>query len=110
MHERYLGHMEPDMDVCDMNGDKLGSVAHVYRHQMAAVTAGDTMSSSVVPDVTRDEFVEVKTGFLGLGKHLYVPFSEIQEVTQGCIFLGRSKEDIERLDWTTKPDYLDQLT
>ena len=47
---------------------------------------------------------------MGLGKHLYVPFREIQEVTQGCVFLGKSKQDIENLDWTTKPDYLDELS
>ncbi len=27
MQERYLGRIEPDMDVCDINGAKIGSVA-----------------------------------------------------------------------------------
>jgi hypothetical protein len=101
--------MEPGMDVCDMNGDKIGSVARVYRHEMAAVHAGESTPGSSLPESSYDEIMEVKTGFLGLGRHLYVPMRDIQEVTQGCVFLGQSKEDIDNLDWTTRPDYLDQL-
>jgi len=102
--------MEPDMDVCDMNGDKIGSVARVYRHEMAAVTEGSTSPTTEMTDSSRDDILEVKTGFLGLGKHLYVPTRDIQEVTQGCVFLNKNKDDLENLDWTTRPDYLDQLT
>ena len=31
--ERYLGRIEPGMDLCDVNGDKLGTVAQVIRHE-----------------------------------------------------------------------------
>jgi hypothetical protein len=115
VQERYLGRMEPDMDVCDMNGDKVGTVAHVYRHEMSTVTAGSTTEGSPAatasaPETSMDDFIEVKTGFLGLGKHLYVPTREIKEVTQGCVFLGQAKDDLESLGWTTKPAHLDQLT
>jgi hypothetical protein len=111
VQERYLGRIEPDMDVCDMNGDKIGSVTRVYRHEMAAVSAGDATSPSIsTPESSHEEILELKTGFLGLGKHYYVPMREIQEVTQGCVFLTKSKDDIDNLDWGTKPDYLDQLT
>jgi hypothetical protein len=103
--------MEPGMDVCDMNGDKLGSIARVYRPEMAAVTAGETAGPTTpTPEGSFEEVLEVKTGFLGLGKHLYVPMREIQDVTQGCVFLTMSKDDIENSDWSTRPDYLDQLT
>jgi hypothetical protein len=111
VQERYLGRIEPDMDVCDMNGDKIGSVNRVYRHEMAPVSAGDATSPSAsLPESSREEILEVKTGLLGLGKHYYIPMREIQEVTQGCVFLTKGKDDIDNLDWGTKPDYLDQLT
>jgi hypothetical protein len=111
VQERYLGRIEPDMDVCDMNGDKIGSISRVYRHEMAAVTAGGAETSGTpLPESTREEIVEVKTGFLGLGRHLYVPMRDIQEVTQGCVFVNKSKDDVDNLEWTTRPDYLDQLT
>jgi hypothetical protein len=112
VQERYLGRMEPDMDVCDMNGDKIGTVAHVYRHEISPVAAGSTTEGTPTTpasasETSMDDFIEVKTGFLGLGKHLYVPRREIQEVTQGCVFLGRAKDDLESLGWTTKPEHLD---
>ena len=47
----------PGMDVCDVSGEKVGTVARV------------------------GEVVEVKTGLLGLGKHLYVPPTEVDAVT-----------------------------
>ena len=105
MQERYLGRIEPDMDVCDINGDKIGTVAHVYRYDLAMV--GDAAAGSKPP---RDEVLEVKTGFLGLGKHLFIPMGAIQEVTQGCVFLSKSADEVKGNDeWTTKPSYLEEL-
>jgi len=105
MEERYLGKIEPDVDVCDINGDKVGSVARVYRHEMA--TSGAIDRPVGMP--SREELVEVKTGFLGLGRMLYVPMGAIQDVTQGCVFLSRSKDEFDSLGWAEKPTYLDEL-
>ena len=109
MHERYLGRMEPGMDVCDIDGDKIGSVARVYRHEMSAAGAAGSTGTGT-PESPRQDVVEVKTGFMGLGRHLYVPMSEIHDVTQGCVFVSKGKDDIENLDWGTRPDYLDELS
>jgi hypothetical protein len=97
------------MDVCDINGDKIGSVARVYRHELSAVAAGGATGAEM-PGTPRPDIVEVKTGFMGLGRHLYVPTNAIHDVTQGCVFLSKSKGDIDNLDWATRPDYLDELT
>ena len=106
MHERYLGRIEPDMDVCDIDGDKIGTVAHVYRHDLARVGA-DTSAPSPV----RDEVVEVKTGFLGLGKHFFVPTGAIEDVTQSCVFLSKTADEVKHNeDWQQKPSYLDDLS
>ena len=66
------------MDVCDVGGDKIGSVGEVHHVSQVA----DPAAASVP-----DEIVEVKTGLLGLGKRLYVPLSAVQEVLAESIFL-----------------------
>jgi hypothetical protein len=103
--QKYLGRLEPGMDVCDLNGDKFGTIARVYRHDLAALS-----EASAVATLSREDILEVKTGLLGLGKHLYVPFDAIQDVTSGCIFVKEPKERIDDLDWAVRPDYLDTLS
>jgi Uncharacterized protein conserved in bacteria (DUF2171) len=87
----------PGMDVCAIGGDKIGSVAVVHRF-------------SVLPDPatasTPEEILEVKTGLLGLGKHLYVPMSAVQEVLTESVFLSRPKEEFESLGYYEKPAQL----
>ena len=109
MQERYLGRLEPGMDVCDINGDKVGTLARVYRHQMATADAG-AGSDVGVSTAPPEEILEVKTGLLGLGKHYYVPFSAIEDVTSGCVFLKQPKEAMDQQGWEQRPDYLDELT
>ena len=57
-----------------------------------------------------EEILEVKTGLLVLGKHYYVPFSAIEDVTSGCVFLKQPKGDMDQQGWEQRPDYLDELT
>jgi hypothetical protein len=89
------------MDVCDANGDKIGTVAHI--HQPVAVGAGGTVEQP-------SSVIEVKTGLLGLGKHLYVPTSALQDVTEGCVFLSASKDAMEGLGWHNRPAGLDDAS
>jgi hypothetical protein len=104
---RYLGHLEPGMDVCDVDGNKFGTIGRIYRHEMAMATVGASGAPSAMP---REDIIETKTGLLGLGKHIYIPFSAIQDVTSGCVFVNLSKERIDEQGWEVKPDYLDELT
>jgi hypothetical protein len=103
---QYLGRLEPGMDVCDVDGNKFGSIGRVYRHEM--VTAGN--STSGVGMMPREEIIEVKTGLFGLGKHLYLPFSAIQDVTSGCVFVNQPKDRVEEQGWDVKPDYIEELS
>ncbi len=73
MQERYLGRIQPDMEVSDIHGNKVGTVSRVYRYEATASGAVD--ASATAPG---DEIVEVKTGLLGLGAHYYVPLSAVQ--------------------------------
>ena len=86
------------MDVCDVTGEKIGTIAHVYRPAPAAVEAGIATA--------HEDVVEVKSGFLGLGSHYYVPASGIHTVGEGCLILNRTRDAIT--DWQTKPAYLAQ--
>lgn len=99
----HLGRITPGMDVCDVTGEKVGSISHIYRFDHA-----DDGSAAPVPSV--GEYIEVKTGFLGLGKHLWVPVSEVQEVLTDSIFLSRAEEAFEEAGFHIKPDYLDRVS
>jgi hypothetical protein len=96
----FVSRIASGMDVCDANGDKIGTVARV--HQTAAVGAG-----TGVTDERPTSIVEVKTGIFGLGKHLYVPASAVQDLTEGCLFLSASKDAIDGLGWDNRPAGLD---
>ena len=95
------------MDMCDVDGNKIGSINRIYRHEMAAVGTSGSPSVGTLP---REEIIEVKTGVFGLGKHLYVPFGAIQDVTSGCVFVNVPKERVEDAGWDVKPDYLEELS
>ena len=84
------------MDVCDADGEKIGTVARVH-HPAPAATAGGVAAA-------HEEVVEVKSGFLGLGSHYYVPAGGIQTLGEGCLVLNRPKDALE--DWKSKPGYL----
>jgi len=105
--QRYLGRLEPGMDVCDVDGNKFGTIERAYRQEMAPTGAAET---SAVGTMTREDILQVKTGLLGLGKHYYVPFSAIQDVTSGCVFVSESKDHIDEMGWDVRPDYLDSLS
>jgi hypothetical protein len=107
---RYLGHLEPGMDVCDVDGNKFGSISRVFRHEMAGVGTATTSGSTMPEAAARDDILEVKTGVLGLGKHLYVPFSAIQDVTSGCVFVNMPKDRVDEQGWDVKPDYIDEMS
>ena len=107
---RYLGRLEPGMDVCDVDGNKFGSISRVYRQEMAAITGEMPAEASGVGTMQREEILEVKTGIFGLGKHLYVPFGAIQDVTSGCVFINQPKDSLDQQGWDVKPDYLDELS
>jgi len=98
----FLGRIVPGMDVCDVTGEKVGSIAHIYRFD-------ETTEDTITPAHSSEEIIEVKTGFLGLGKHYYLPVSAVQEVLTDSIFLDKSREAFEELGYTEKPAHFDTL-
>ena len=86
MPEPSLSQLSPDMEVCDLTGQKVGTISHIYRRIATAVTSGGGMTPPAAEPVTRTyaEAIEVKSGFLGLGARLYVPIGAVQEVLNDC--------------------------
>lgn len=76
------------MDVCDVSGEKVGTVARVYR-------------SLATPEV-----IEVKTGLFGLGKHLFVPAEEVEGVGAAGVILKHSKYEFHDFGLDARPDDL----
>jgi hypothetical protein len=101
----FLGRITPGMDVCDVTGEKVGSIAHIYRLDDGT----GTEPSEATPARSPDELFEVKTGFLGLGKHYYIPLSAVQEVLTDSIFLSKSRESFEELGYESKPAHLAEI-
>jgi len=97
----YLGRIVPGMDVCDVTGEKVGSISHIYRFDEATEEHADARAG--------DELIEAKTGFLGLGKHLYIPMSVVQEVLTDSIFLSTSRESFAELGFEEKPAHFAEL-
>jgi hypothetical protein len=108
MQEQDFAHIVRDMDVCDYGGDKIGTIVRVHRHELAAVGSGPSGTSASDTERPHEDVLEVKTGFLGLGKHLYIPMSAVREVIGDCVFLSaQSHDDVEHLGWDQKPSYLE---
>jgi hypothetical protein len=100
-----LAKVRSGIDVCDVTGEKIGTVARVYHHAVAPV--GEAGAAAGRP---REEVVEVKTGPLGLGKHLYIPLRAVDALseTRDCLSLNINKDGLDPA-WESRPDYLDEL-
>ena len=92
------------MDVHDLNGDKVGSVGDVY--SMTGATATTSTSASSTSGSGADWYMKIDTGFLGLGKDLYVPARAISNVQDDRIVLDVSKDAIDTFSWDEKPSFV----
>ena len=86
--QETVGAIAPGMDVCDVSGEKVGTVARVY-HPASA-----------------QDVVEVKTGPFGLGKHLFVPRDEVDAVTEAGLILKHAKQEFHDFGLDSKPEDL----
>ena len=108
MEDQYVGQLTSDMKVCDVLGFKIGKIARIYRDesmvlQMAGAGVGDLDRRR-----QRSGILDIKTGPLGLGPHLYVPVTEIREVVDDSVFLDQNKVDVVR-EHRHKPEFLSEL-
>jgi hypothetical protein len=100
MHEQFFKDIREGMDVYDLAGDKVGTVGKIY--QAAAVRS--TASTAGEPAGT--PYLKVDTGFLGLGKDLFIPASAVVEVTAEQVVLNVGKERLDTMGWDRRPEWL----
>jgi hypothetical protein len=86
--EQSVRQIAPGMDVCDVSGEKVGTVARIHH-----------------PTATR-EVVEVQTGLLGLGKHLYVRAEEVDGIAAAGLVLKHAKHEFHDFGLDARPDDL----
>jgi ribosomal 30S subunit maturation factor RimM len=76
----------PGMDVCDVSGEKVGTVSRLH-HPTGA-----------------QDVIEVKTGLFGLGQHLYVPSDEVDAVTEAGVILKHAKQQFHEVGLDAPPE------
>src|SRR5688500_9118464 len=100
----YLGRVAPGMTVCDKAGKKVGTIHQVHH---IADAAPATAAGGAVP-VSHERVMEIKTGLLGLGSHLYIPTSAIDDGLEDSVFIAQAQEEFEGLGWHDRPPALDE--
>jgi hypothetical protein len=100
MLERFSAMLREHMDVIDANGDKVGTIGQVYQ----PVAIPSTTSTFAQPH--SQAYMKVDTGFLGLGKDLYIPADVISDVTGDRVFLNLDKDRFDDIGWDREPDWL----
>jgi hypothetical protein len=100
MEHRYLASIANGMTIEDADGDEIGSVGMIYQPVSAAATPPTSVSAD-------DAYMKVDRGFLGLGKHLYIPSSAIRDVTAHRVILTVDKDKIDLMGWDQKPHWID---
>ena len=108
MEDLKLDRLHPGLPVSDVRGEKIGTLAGVYGRAPADPSASSG-SSGGTPTAAAERIVEVKTGFLGLGKHLYVPTRAIETVTDDHVILDCPREEADAHGWTERPAGLTKL-
>ena len=91
LEQKAFGRIQQGMDVCDVDGHKIGTVAHIHEGR---TSAGGTIDGG---------YVEIKTGFFGLGTRYYVPFDVVREITEGGVIVSQTKDTIKETGWDKKP-------
>jgi hypothetical protein len=100
MQEDLFSRIHEGMDVYDVDGDKVGKVGKMY--QPARVTSTTTGTA----EPAGQAFLKVDTGFLGLGKDLYIPAGAISDVTGDRVVLDVDKDRLDDMGWDKRPSWI----
>ena len=91
--------------VVDLDGIEIGMVDRIYRE-----AEKETLLSEPIRGESRFGvgYLEIGARVTGLGRTLYVPFSEIVEITADGVQLDVHKATVEQRDWDLRPTVLDE--
>src|SRR4051794_7093387 len=107
MQERYFTSLTAGMDVYDVKGDKIGTVGRLYRPATSMASRGTAPGTYAEPSTSDAEgYFKVDTGFLGLGKDLYIPASAITDVTGTRVTLNADKDRLDERGWDRRPSWV----
>lgn len=97
--------LTPQQKVIDLDGVEIGRVDRIYRE-----SERETLRSEPIRGESRFGigYLEVGARVTGLGRTLYVPFSEIVEAADGVIRLDVHKAAVEQRDWDLRPAEIDE--
>lgn len=100
--DAFFERIREGMDVVDVNGEKVGTVGKIYLPARVSSTTTDYAEPA-------GQFcMKVDTGFLGLGKDLYVPASAIRDVMADRVELNVAKDVLDSMDWDKKPSWIEE--
>ena len=106
MHERFSTALTEGMDVYDVNGDKVGAVGKIYRPAGATAPSTSAPGSYAEPRSGAEQYLKVDTGFLGLGKDLFIPTSAVSDVAGDRITLSVDKDRLDDMGWDRRPEWV----
>ncbi len=107
MSDRYFTSLAEGMDVYDIKGDKIGTVCRIYRPAGVAASTGSSPGTYAEPPASSAEgCFKVDTGFLGLGKDLYIPASAIRDVSGKRVTINADKERLDDRGWDQRPSWV----
>jgi hypothetical protein len=106
MFDRF-GEIHDGMDVYDRDGDKIGTIKHVYTGPAASggYTSTGTVTGTMGGTMPLGVF-QVDTGFLGLGKDYFVPFSAVTGVSGDRVTLDVDKDFLNQSGWDQRPAWV----
>jgi len=86
------------MNVCDSEHQPIGRVVKVYR----AATYGAPPPAASPTEI--EPYLEVERA--GSGTRLFVPIGSLSDVTGDCVVLNITWDQVDRMGWEQRPDYL----
>lgn len=95
----------PQQKVVDLDGVEIGKVDRLYRE-----AEWETLRSEPVGGESRFGigYLQVGARVTGLGRTLYIPFSEITDVDAQGVHVNVHKDAVENRDWDLRPTVLDE--
>jgi hypothetical protein len=107
MMNRYFTELQEGMDVYDVKGDKIGTIGRIYRPAATVASTGTAPGTYAEPSTSGAEgYFKVDTGFLGLGKDLFIPASAITDVSGKRVTLNADKDRLDERGWDRRPSWV----